>query len=153
MNTYQKVAESNMIEGILRKPTMEELKEHDRFMQLKEVSIADIERFVGIYQPDARLRSEPGLDIHIGSFTPPPGGPQIMELLQNLVDTVNRGFVNAVRAHHRYETLHPFTDGNGRSGRVIWYWMMQRDYQFTNADELGFLHTFYYQTLQMGEPY
>jgi fido (protein-threonine AMPylation protein) len=152
MNTYQKVVESNRIEGILRKPTIQELRMHELFMQLHIINIHDLEAFVSIYQPDARLRSVVGMDIHIGAYVPPLGGPQIPELLQKLLDDVNGERVNAFRAHHRYESLHPFSDGNGRSGRVLWYWMMQNDAQFANADELGFLHTFYYQTLRMGEP-
>ena len=37
---------------------------------------------------------------------------------------------------------HPFTDGNGRSGRALWLWQMN------NHAPFGFLHTFYYQTLE-----
>lgn len=42
--------------------------------------------------------------------------------------------------HIAYEMLHPFTDGNGRSGRMLWAWQMRNF-------PLDFLHTFYYQTL------
>ncbi len=46
----------------------------------------------------------------------------------------------------RYELLHPFSVGNGRSGRTLWAWCMLRrgDDPFT----LPFLHRFYYQTLE-----
>lgn len=43
-----------------------------------------------------------------------------------------------------YETLHPFTDGNGRSGRALWLWAMGG----IHRAPLGFLHHFYYQALQ-----
>jgi hypothetical protein len=49
-----------------------------------------------------------------------------------------------LEAHVRYETLHPFTDGNGRTGRALWYWMMVG----SSRADLGFLHAFYYQTLK-----
>lgn len=42
--------------------------------------------------------------------------------------------------------LHPFMDGNGRTGRAVWAWAMQRDGQDPFA--LSFLHRFYYQTLE-----
>ena len=39
MTTFEKVAESNRIEGIDREPTAQELVEHDRFMGLKNLTI------------------------------------------------------------------------------------------------------------------
>jgi Fic family protein len=36
-------------------------------------------------------------------------------------------------------------DGNGRSGRAIWLWQMLRQ---EGGAPLGFLHHFYYQTLE-----
>ena len=51
-------------------------------------------------------------------------------------------------AHVAYETLHPFTDGNGRSGRALWAKHMLADGQDGYWLERGFLHTFYYQSLE-----
>ena len=48
--------------------------------------------------------------------------------------------------HRRYETLHPFMDGNGRSGRILWAWQMIH-HDIRPGLSLGFLHAFYYQTL------
>ena len=46
----------------------------------------------------------------------------------------------------RYETLHPFMDGNGRSGRILWAWQMI-EHNIAPGLSLGFLHAYYYQTL------
>lgn len=44
-------------------------------------------------------------------------------------------------AHKRYEEIHPFVDLNGRTGRAIWLWQMG------GPGSLGFLHSWYYQSL------
>ena len=53
--------------------------------------------------------------------------------------------------HLRYETLHPFMDGNGRSGRILWAWQMLH-HDIAPGIRLGFLHAFYYQTLAARPP-
>lgn len=140
------VKESNMIENIHRPPSKAEMQEFFRFMQLQSVSIAEMMRFVKVYQPNARLRDRDGLNVYVGNHFPPPGGMRIVYALEEIMAKAN-GVCVAERAyniHHEYETLHPFTDGNGRSGRMLWCWMM-RDVPY-----LGFLHTWYYQSLQYG---
>lgn len=136
--TYSFVVESNRIEGILRPPTQDELDEHDRFMALAVITVEELQKFVGVYQPDARLRDMPGLNVRVGSHIPPPGGPHIPEALAHLLSNMGTPW----ETHVEYETLHPFTDGNGRSGRAIWAWQMM-----DVGHPLGFLHHFYYQSL------
>lgn len=131
------VTESNRIEGILRPPTPEEITEFVRFMALKEVTVREIEAFVKVYQPDARLRDKIGLNVRVGNYTPPMGSPEIRIQLGLLLNNHDFG---AWTLHCMYEKIHPFTDGNGRSGRALWAWKMQ-------DLRLGFLHMFYYQTL------
>lgn len=149
--TYDKVLESNRIEGILRLPSRAELMEFERFMALSSVTVPDLVRFVDFYQPGAVLRDRVGLNVRVGSHVAPRGGPGIESELRRLLDEANL-FPDGAReefayqAHHAYETLHPFTDGNGRSGRMLWYWMMG-SHAFAT---LGFLHAWYYQSLQEG---
>jgi len=143
-NVLNFVSESNRIEGIKGKPTKEEIGEFNRFMKLKSVTVEELEQFVRVYQPDAQLRDRvevPG--VRVGNHIAPNSGPQIRSDLNHLLFLVNDGGITPFQAHVAYETTHPFTDGNGRSGRMLWAWQMGMD-----RLSLGFLHMFYYQTLE-----
>ncbi len=138
--------ESNKIEGILRPISDGEFQAFHDFMKLEEVTIADLEKYVTAIQPDAVLRNKVGLDVRVGSHVPPKGGPEIKKQLENILERAYQTRYMAKSAfgvHQQYETLHPFTDGNGRSGRMLWWWMM-------GGSRIGFLHTWYYQSLEFG---
>lgn len=131
------VKESNNIEGIIREPTGMEIEAHIDMYYYHKVGIKELEKFVKKIQPDARLRDDWGLDVQVGNHRPPAGNPGMRKDLEKLL---NQPY-DAFNMHIKYETLHPFTDGNGRSGRALWLNQMQ-------DISLGFLHMFYYQTLQ-----
>lgn len=137
---YRFVDESLKIEGINRGPSNDELLEYHRFMSLYKISIKELESFIGIYEPRARLRDKVGLNVRVGLFSPPPGGPKIRIALTRLLSQVSTGQLTAYEAYCKYEKLHPFTDCNGRTGRMIWQWIRR-------AEHLTFLYMFHYQSL------
>jgi hypothetical protein len=142
------VRESNRIEGIRRDPTPEEIKAHKTFIARKRVKIEHVKALVSVCQPNAVLRDRetvPG--VRVGNHIAPPSGPAVGVDLDKLLLDVGTLAVSPWAAHVRYECLHPFTDGNGRSGRAIWLWHMTLLGRQRAALAIGFLHNFYYQTL------
>ena len=58
-------------------------------------------------------------------YTPPIGEQEIMALLSNLESYMNNDhdeidpLIKLAVIHHQFESIHPFYDGNGRTGRII----------------------------------
>lgn len=59
-------------------------------------------------------------------YTPPQHPQDIVQLMDNLVQYINDGklcgadpLVKMAIIHHQFESIHPFYDGNGRTGRII----------------------------------
>lgn len=71
-----------------------------------------------------------GDTLETARYVPPPP-LYIPWLMENWFDFVNtdRGnpLVRAALAHYQFETIHPFTDGNGRMGRLIIMLMLHRE--------------------------
>ena len=63
------------------------------------------------------------------SFVPPP--PELVgDLLEDLVGFCNSdslpALAQAAVAHAQFETIHPFADGNGRTGRALVHMVLRR---------------------------
>ncbi len=133
------VRESNEIEGINRTPSRREIAAHVSLLSAPTLTIPLLCQFVSAVQPGAKLRTESFHNVVVGNHVPPPGGIAVAYKLQELLDAAEDPY----EAHIAYETLHPFTDGNGRSGRALWL-RMQGPSGLVNL----FLTEFYYETLR-----
>ena len=134
------IKESNRIERIFRDPTEKEIQAHKSLLDEKVMTVAVLEHFVDQIEPGIKLRDQVGMDVRIGHYYPPRGGPEVREKLTALLAALGAPYL----VHHAYESLHPFMDCNGRSGRALWLW------QRHGYAPLNFLQEFYYQALDHG---
>ena len=137
------VKESNDIEGIYGF-TDSDIGAHEHFLNLERIRVSDLEYFVSIVQPGAVIRDQPGMDVRVDDHIPMAGGPKIVEGLEALLIGINKN-AGPFESYCAYEYLHPFMDGNGRSGRAIWLWVMAQRGKIRHGTL--FLPQFHYQSL------
>ncbi|RYG54227.1 MAG: Fic family protein, partial [Chitinophagaceae bacterium] len=77
----------------------------------------------------AGLRKLPGTSLKNAAtgaviYTPPDDRDTIVKLMKNLEDYINQDdvvspLIKLAVQHYQFESIHPFYDGNGRTGRII----------------------------------
>lgn len=84
-----------------------------------------------IEKNNAGFRTQAGTSLinqetHEVIFTPPQNAKEIVRLMQDLEIFINDSslselddLIKMALIHHRFETIHPFYDGNGRTGRIL----------------------------------
>ncbi|MCF8379070.1 MAG: Fic family protein [Bacteroidales bacterium] len=79
---------------------------------------------------NAGIRSMPGTVLKNDTtgevvYTPPQDKKEILDLLSNFIEYFNQDqneispLINLAVLHHQFESIHPFYDGNGRTGRIL----------------------------------
>jgi Fic family protein len=103
------------------------------YNQLKERPLLTTNLFIQIVQTlkknNAAIRNAPGTKLmnpETGKvyYTPPEGESVIRDLLQNLENYIHSDdeldpLIKMAVIHYQFEAIHPFFDGNGRTGRII----------------------------------
>jgi Fic family protein len=96
---------------------------------LTEQRILDIQE--RLEQNKAGYRRVPGTEIRNQQsgetvYIPPQDPDEIKKMMRNLIDFINDDemsdldhLVKLTIIHHQFESIHPFYDGNGRTGRII----------------------------------
>lgn len=102
-------------------------------MKLIKTKLLSTNIFIGIVQTikqnSAGIRQQPGTKIKNEKteeiiYVPPEGESVIREKLHNLEKFLHENeevdpLVKMAVAHYQFEAIHPFGDGNGRTGRII----------------------------------
>ena len=103
------------------------------YRTLKKKPLLTTNLFVRIYQTikenRAGIRNVPGTTIANAAtgkvvYTPPVGEQIIRDKLKNLEDYIHGDdatdpLIKLAVIHFQFEAIHPFTDGNGRTGRIL----------------------------------
>jgi Fic family protein len=101
----------------------------------KKLRHEDVLKLHRILTVDVMQQREPGryrmFGVRVGSYVPPP--PQdVSGLMFELLEWWNRQatelspVLSSAIVHYQFEAIHPFADGNGRTGRALALWELYR---------------------------
>ena len=97
---------------------------HDEVLELHRILAGEV-----MDQGEAgRYRT---MGVRVGDYLPPPAeavSGLMFELLEwwNTAATQLSPVLSSAILHHRFESIHPFADGNGRTGRALSLWELYR---------------------------
>lgn len=101
----------------------------------KRLTHEDIFRLHAIIAGEVMDQGEAGryrtMRVRVGQFVPPPP-EDVSGLIFELLEWWNKEapglspVLSSAIVHHRFETIHPFADGNGRAGRALALWELYR---------------------------
>ena len=103
------------------------------FDLVKKQGFLRVNDIIGIQQElidnTAGIRSTPGTVLKNDMtgeivYTPPQDRAEILDLLSNFINYYNQKddlspLINLAILHYQFESIHPFYDGNGRTGRIL----------------------------------
>lgn len=106
------------------------------FETIKQEGIIRLSTILGVQQRlelnQAGLRTLPGVSLKNSRtgevvYTPPQHQKDVARLMDNLIEFINDDqimpnidpLIKMAIIHHQFESIHPFYDGNGRTGRIL----------------------------------
>ncbi|WP_226955162.1 Fic family protein [Mesopusillimonas faecipullorum] len=107
---------------------------HAGFKCVQETGLLTVNHIVAIQgeleRNNAGFRKLPGTSLKDGGghvvYTPPQSPDDIVRLMSGLEQFINNSdqvavdpLIKMALIHHQFESIHPFYDGNGRTGRII----------------------------------
>ena len=101
----------------------------------KRITHEDVLRLHGIMAGEVMDQGEAGryrtMRVRVGPYVPPPPGEVsglMFEFLEwwNVESRILSPVLSSAIVHYRFEAIHPFADGNGRTGRALALWELYR---------------------------
>ena len=139
VTTHDELYKANLFEEAITNPATKEVQDYAFALkqgfhiarQNKLIRLSDILAIQqNLEHNNAGLRKLPGTELkntRTGEviYTPPQHADDIAELMENLILFINDDeqcdadpLVKMAIIHHQFESIHPFYDGNGRTGRA-----------------------------------
>lgn len=140
ITTHDELFKANLFAEALNNPATKEVQDYayalrqsfETVRQQKLIRLSDILLIQEYLEKNkAGLRRVPGTElknIKTGQvvYTPPQDANEAASLMDNLVAYINDEnlcdadpLIKLAIIHHQFESIHPFYDGNGRTGRII----------------------------------
>lgn len=140
VTTHDELYKANLFTEAVSNPASKEVQDYAYALkqafhtvrQQKIIRLHDILTVqANLEKNNAGLRRLPGTDLKNARtgevvYTPPQHADDIARLMDNLVQFINDDalcdadpLVKMALIHHQFESIHPFYDGNGRTGRII----------------------------------
>ena len=140
VTTHDELYKANLFEEAITTPATKEVQDYTFALKQgfhtarssKLIRLTDILSIQeNLEHNNAGLRKLPGTDLKNARtgeviYTPPQHASDIEALMDNLITFINDDqicdadpLVKMAIIHHQFESIHPFYDGNGRTGRIL----------------------------------
>lgn len=139
VTTHDELFQDDLFPENLANPAAKEVLRYRQalrvgFEQVSQSGLLTVNHIIQIQaeleQNNAGFRKLPGTALKDGAgqtvYTPPQDPNEIIALMRDLERFINDGeifdadpLIKMALIHHQFESIHPFYDGNGRTGRII----------------------------------
>ena len=140
VTTHDELYKANLFAEAITNPAAKEVQDYafalkqgfETVRRQKVIRLSDILTVQEhLEKNNAGLRRLPGTELKNARtgdvvYTPPQHAGEIERLMNNLVNYINDDtlcdadpLVKMAIIHHQFESIHPFYDGNGRTGRIL----------------------------------
>ena len=140
ITTHDELYKENLFDNLIKSPAAKEVRDYASALRkgyafVKENGILSnnilLEVQAGVENSRAGFRKLPGTELKNEAtgetiYTPPQNHDDIVRLMTNLEKFINDNdfslcdpLIKMAVIHYQFESIHPFYDGNGRTGRIL----------------------------------